>query len=275
VTKHQFDADAAHHAAVALCATLVLFSLFGLAFMPFPFGSAVTSSRLIVVGWNLVLLAPLWLERKTPRLTTGLVGWGLAALPLVVVWWALIRVRGAHQHEWEPLLRQKAMFVVMALFAPPRLWLGLMVVAFLAADALLEYWVGGLARLPTLWTHEPWATLVACFIGMLLMLVRTRDLSRERQEVARIERLQATEEVARMSLAVRDLANTPLQALLTSLALLEKNCPAAHPFLPPMQRALDRLTELNALLRRYELPAGSAAVSLDSEALLGKKASGT
>jgi hypothetical protein len=268
VAKRDYDADVAHHAAVSLCAVLIAINLYCLVFAPFPLDSAVTLSRLVVVGWNLALLALVWLARNTRRLTMGLVAFGLALVPMGVVWWTLIRVHNEHYFEWEPLLRQKFVFAIVALFVPPRLWLGLLVMALVATEALLEYWLGGLHAQPGLWVHDPWATLVAAGVGVLIMLLRTRDLSHEREAAARLERLQATEKIALMSLAVRDLANTPLQTLAASLALLERECPEAERFLPRMQRSLGRLTELNELLRRYELPDGSIPASLDSTVLL-------
>jgi hypothetical protein len=59
------------------------------------------------------------------------------------------------------------------------------------------------------------------------------------------------EELARMSLAVRDLANTPLQTLELTLELLRRS-DADPTIVERLSRSLQRLRRLNELLASYE-----------------------
>jgi hypothetical protein len=81
------------------------------------------------------------------------------------------------------------------------------------------------------------------------------------------------QEVALISLAVRDLANTPVQTLEVLRGLLLKPDADLPMIEQRMTRALDRLNELGDLLARYETAAVPmrAVGSLDSLKLLRER----
>jgi hypothetical protein len=72
------------------------------------------------------------------------------------------------------------------------------------------------------------------------------EVIRARAEAAALERL------AESLLAVRDLANTPLQTIGASAAVLRKKHPELAGTLDRIDRALERLHELSRILERDE-----------------------
>ena len=104
-------------------------------------------------------------------------------------------------------------------------------------------------RLPI---DEPLSTFIYAALALALFFYRHRreQMSRAaaiaRAEAASMQRL------ALSLLAVRDLTNTPLQTLRISVEHIAKGHPELAHQVHRMQRALDRLAELEHLLAPYE-----------------------
>jgi hypothetical protein len=82
----------------------------------------------------------------------------------------------------------------------------------------------------------------------LLAVYRARRQQKDIATTVKLEQAEALQRLMRSYLAVRDLVNTPLQTLQTSAHLLAVRHPAAKEELAPMERAVERLKELNQLL---------------------------
>ena len=99
-------------------------------------------------------------------------------------------------------------------------------------------------------TVGAWASLIG--FGLLAYRARqqilARDYSRARADAAALDRL------ARVTVAVRDAANTPLQTLEVSAALLESKHLDAKPIVDRITRAVSRLRQLTQVLATYERP---------------------
>ncbi len=269
-TESDPERFATYHAAISVCLLASLLTGFFLVVEPYPWTSLLTILRLCTLAWEAALGAVLWRQRAAPRLQLCLVIFGLALAPLVVMSWVATDVREAHQVEWEPLLRHKFAMLLIAVLAPPRTWVGALAIAVFAVEACLEYWFGVPSLHDELEGHalyEPWATLATAALAEGLLVALGRHMAREIALVRKVESLSSASRLARMALAVRDLANTPLQILEIRLALLEKNSGDRRSILP-MKRAIKRLAELSERLRRYELGSHQDS-SLDSNALLG------
>jgi hypothetical protein len=72
---------------------------------------------------------------------------------------------------------------------------------------------------------------------------------------------------------VRDLANTPLQTVELSVAMLRRQAPHLGSIIDRIERALDRLRLLSTTLSQYEEghPSPATAASLDSPAIVKRR----
>jgi hypothetical protein len=155
-----------------------------------------------------------------------------------------------------------AMFVIAAL-SPSAVFGTLWIAAFALAPIIaLHVWPSSYsAALPGV---EPWMTAAYSLGALGLLLCRRRAIRLRRAvEDLRAERL-ARRQLAGMSMAIRDLGNTPLQTLNAGIAILRKKT-AEESVLSRMDRAVERLRMLSRALESVEAsaenPSGSLPVS--------------
>jgi hypothetical protein len=118
---------------------------------------------------------------------------------------------------------------------------------------------------------EPLQSVVYGLIGLVIFANRVRNARIDRKlNQARAE-AQAAQQVARMALAVRDHANTPLQTLHIGLSQSQQQILPGH--FEKMMRAVERLTELNRLLEPYSgtIEWVPEDPSIEPRALLGSR----
>jgi hypothetical protein len=145
----------------------------------------------------------------------------------------------------------KVSVFVIAILSPST-WLGAAWITVFAAIPFVEalVWPGDLRN--ALGPGEPWLTPIFGAVALAILFYRRRGarlahaLSEARARQLTVERL------ARMSLAVHDLANTPLQTLTTGVDLLASGAPPEERLLAAMMRALARLEQLKRLLTPFE-----------------------
>lgn len=172
-------------------------------------------------------------------------------------------------HPWQPLTGHRLLMLGVGLLAPTGLKLGLGLIGAFALEGLLLWYGLALAeRLDMPW--EPWITLVwggtAC--GLLVFRVRTQRIEQRLQQ-ARAE-AESLERVARLFLAMRDAANTPLQSLEVGVSLLQQRSPENAALLVTMERALTRLRSLTQRMAIADplLDWDSLEESIDAEEVL-------
>jgi hypothetical protein len=198
---------------------------------------------------SLLLGALLYLERRAPTMWLG------NAVMLVNNFFILIAIWQTSEFIWRnagdigpgvSVYRLGAL--TAALLCPPSFWVGLVsIVAFLTTQFVQ------IALLPgPLPPAEPWVTtLYGCFaIGLLLYRRHAAQLDRE--AIRSHAEAVALERIARKFLAVRDLANTPLQTLMITTGLLRQQPGQAAEIVPRMDRNLERLRQLMQTLASYE-----------------------
>ncbi len=150
---------------------------------------------------------------------------------------------------WELFLGPKiAMFVIAAAAPSKPRWLAPALLGAFGLEQLALWFVLDLGS-PTanVTPHEPGVTLATSTLAVVLLAIRIHRAEVERQLVAsRLEAamLRTTNEAF---LAVKDLANTPVQNLELALSLLQTEDPE-NPLLARARRALSRLRELHVSL---------------------------
>jgi hypothetical protein len=225
---------------------------------------------LIAAAASLVVL---WMTRASPsaRIAQGTMLVVLA--PACAYFWFNDSLRAAQGACWDPFEGNKVAALACALLAPPSLAVGLVIIGGFTASALIHFALMSDAARTAMAAGEPFSTLAYTGIAVAILVYRLRSVALEDEVRQAHAEAALMQEVALISLAIRDLTNTPVQTLEVLRGLLLK--PGANLVLieQRMTRALNRLNELGSLLSRYETAAlpTHAVGSLDSVKLLRER----
>jgi hypothetical protein len=198
----------------------------------------------------LMVLLP---ARRRPTLRVGVAAFLVNAAAVTFALWVTHPYYAMAPRPWRPFEANKLGALTAALLAPNR-WAGLLAIAGYSGAAVLQYYLFPGDAHTRLSVTEPWASIVygAFSVGLLAYRLRgvamAREVARRQAETAILKRL------ARASLSLRDLANTPLQTLAFSIDVLRARDGSLAPILDRMERALLRLQALGRALSRYETP---------------------
>ncbi len=207
-------------------------------------------ARLAHVAWCVLGLG--WLVGRRARADQG----ELAALfviigaPLFYVFWLDEIGRAALHGFWIPFTGPKLAVFGIALLAPSLNIGAVLVVLFTVETGVLAL-LSHLAGRREVVAGEPWVTFVYAVIALGLLLERVRRQFAQERAVRAQARSEEMARLARVALALRDLGNTPLQTLRVDAAILRGQSVDSK-VLARIDRALDRLCELNRALARWE-----------------------
>jgi hypothetical protein len=197
---------------------------------------------------SLAVTGYLIVDRRRPRLGLARVLFVLPAVPVVAMNWFLAGERAAQGLPMELFVREAVASAVYALAAPPRAIVSLLPIAAFTMESLLVYLR---VRWSAEWSVPSWQPWTSLAYGGCMALLALYRAHRQRGEVATIVKLEeagALQRLLRSHLAVRDLVNTPLQTLGISAHLLRARCPEAGEVIGSIERAVERLNELNQVL---------------------------
>ena len=197
-----------------------------------------------------VIAGLLFLQRKKPRALVC----GVAFITVVA---STMVTMAVNQHQLSvsgrafflPLGGHKAMLLAIGIIAPP-VWLGAFSIAVVTLGAILQTTLLTAGAVP--FGGEPLVTCAIAGVAAGLLVMRTRARAAQRAlAISRAEAM-AAERLATTCLAIRDLANTPLQTLTSSTSLLELREGADLELVARMKRALGQLEHLNEILAAEE-----------------------
>ena len=252
--------------ALIIVATQIVFAIIS------PDSRRLVEARLGHVAWCLVALGWLgWRRSRASRreLVTMFV---VIGAPLFYVFWLDEIGRAALRGFWIPFTGPKMAVIGVALLAPT-LELGVVLIGLFTVETSVLALLSHLAGRREVVAGEPWVTFAYAIIALGLLIDRVR---RQRAEAFAVRAQARSEEMARLArvaLALRDLANTPLQTLRVNAALLRQQ-PVDGAVMARIDRALDRMCELNRVLARWESGARWAPgdESFDPLEVLGREA---
>jgi hypothetical protein len=221
-----------------------------LAFLDFPTDNpGLIATRVLALAWSASLLTFLWWDRRRPGLRRSLVAFALAPLPLLPMFWYATLERNARDLPLELFFRHNMLSLIYALLTPPAVGVALIMIGlFTAQNLALFLLVPQSAAAMQTTRFQPWTTLLVGVCAAGIALYRARRQRAEVQLIVAREQASALTRLARSFLAVRDLANTPLQTLEISLSLLASRYPVADDLTERMGRSLRRMRELNRIL---------------------------
>jgi hypothetical protein len=146
----------------------------------------------------------------------------------------------------------KLVAITIAIIAPFPAWVGFAIIAFCAVAPIVQYQSFPLELRNAFAVQEPWATVVyACIAGYILRH-RIKGLVLERLLIQSNAEKESLSNVARVCLSLRDLTNTPLQAIELTSKLLATNMLEAKDASLHLETSLVRLRELSKLLSQCE-----------------------
>jgi hypothetical protein len=151
---------------------------------------------------------------------------------------------------WSPFQEQKLGVLVASLLAPT-LGSGIVAIATLVASALAlfaELAPDDLRELPV---AEPGPLLIFAIFAVVILFYRMHLLEVQRSTTRIATANAAAAATAQTALAIRDLANTPLQTLRLSVSRLRRDDAGQGIVLDRMDHAITRISELNEMLRPH------------------------
>jgi hypothetical protein len=221
-----------------------------LLFPPPPGASAWPWLQALVVG--AALFGGLVARRQRPTTRIGSAAFLLMTASLLVAIWVTQSRLVARGLPWQPFQGEKLGAVGVALIAPAEPWVGATCILSYGVTAVAQYFTfpdAVRARLPV---GEPGMTVLYALIAIGVLAQRVHAARSEQRRLAAEAEAAAIEQLARAVIALRDLANTPLQTLELAVGLLRRQHPEATALTGPMERALVRLRELNRLAAAHE-----------------------
>ena len=200
----------------------------------------------------LILLVVLFIRWKTPSVKWASVIYSVNAASVVTVLLSTNLQFAISGRNWVPFQACKLGCLIAAMVAP-EFWVGLLSILAFSLGALLQFefffppeikaWVAA---------EEPWPILAFGLGGALALVYRFRRAQLE-QEMARIQAQKlAIKQLADAFLNIRDLMNTPLQVIEFSIDLLRDSNGPSKPTIDRIDRSLQRLREINAVLVQHE-----------------------
>jgi hypothetical protein len=176
----------------------------------------------------------------------------LVLLPTVVMAWMVDDARAAHSATWVPYEPNKLSALTLAIIAPPGWPIGVISILLFVGSAILHHLMLADAIRARMSAGEPFGIIAYGVFALVILGFKQRGYTlRGELEHARAEKV-ALERVARVSMALRDLANTPVQTLELVRQRLLTDDPQIAVQTERMGRALERLQRLNDILGPYE-----------------------
>jgi hypothetical protein len=198
-----------------------------------------------------VLLAVLVARARPPSIAVSNAAFLVNVGAIVAALWFVDRGFASSGRIWVPFQEHKLGMMTVALLAP-ELWVGVVSIAMYAGASLVQ-----LMTLPAAGRHElalgePWATLAFGVFSTILLAYRYKTTALEREVVVTRTSAEATRHLAKVLLAVRDLANTPLQTIAFATAEARELHPDLGTLMDRVERSLGVLRALDRRLRSYD-----------------------
>ena len=196
----------------------------------------------------------LYLRRKNlPSVASLEAGFFVLSVPFILTIW-MGEFWGLQKGQLrQPLIPFQLLCIYIAVLSPGRVWIAACEIVGSLVIAV-TFWFFLKDRFPlTGVTGEPWSTLVYGLIALMMLTARAyRKTLIQRLEKTRAE-AEAFERAARLFLAVRDRANSPLQVINLCASLIESRNPEETETVERLRRSLSKLQSLTEILAETDV----------------------
>lgn len=206
---------------------------------------------LIAMGIGVVLLGVLLAFRRRPPAWLGHVVFLINVASTLGAVWIVDNGFASSGRTWTPFQEYKLGMVTVAVIAPEA-WVGVVSIAAYAAASIVQLAMFPASVITHLTLGEPWATVAFATFAFVLLWYRLSRAAVELEHAITRQKLASTEHLAKILLAVRDLANTPLQTIAFAAETAREMHPDVGPVMDRVERALDRLRILDERLREHD-----------------------
>lgn len=198
------------------------------------------------VALTVLLLRRRWSAAPAQAVSLMLIGTTLGAQVHADWFSALSSVRFAAFEGF------KAVALAVATLAPFRPALSYGVVGACAVAPVLLYGVMPAQMRANLPVEAPWTTLIYPLLATGILMYRDRALRMQGEALRAHARREQLERFAKVSLAYRDLVNSPLQTIELLCAVLRQEHPESKDLLDRLRRCASRLTAMGEMLSQTE-----------------------
>jgi hypothetical protein len=211
---------------------------------------------------GLALASAMVIARRRISVTGSSVLFLVNSIVIAAALWITDTAYAAYVPGWVPYQASKLGVLVVALLSP-ELWVGIVSFVLYAGSAVLHDALFAATRGRTF--GEPWSMVIYGVFALALLWLTHRRRAAEWRAIGAEANAEGMRRLAKSTMAISDLCNTPLQTIELAAALLRRAHPGLDTELGRVDRALARLRELNAILLEYRSEAEDAW-SRDDEA---------
>ncbi len=199
-----------------------------------------------------VLLGVLIARRRTPSVALGNTVFLLNIFAIAIALWVIDSGYAASGRNWVPFQEYKLSMVTVAVLAPEA-WVGALSIAGFATASIVQLATFAPSIRDHLAIGEPWATIAFAAFAAILLWYRLKRTALELDVALAHARLASAEHLAKVLLAVRDRANTPLQTIAFAAETVRERHPDVGPVMDRVERSLDKLRDVDRQLRGFDV----------------------
>lgn len=202
----------------------------------------------LAIGWWL-----LHRRNNVPSVKALEIGFIILSAPYIVTIWFGESLGLQLGQLRQPFVPFQVLCIYIAIMSPGRLWVAACeILVSLACAVAFWFFLKGQFTLTAV-AGEPWITLAYGFIAFVMLVARAyRQRLVQRLEKSRAE-AEAFERAARLFLAVRDRANSPLQVINLCASLIESRNPEETETVERLRRSLIKLQDLTEILAETDV----------------------
>jgi hypothetical protein len=254
-TAQQWRASTAIAAAafVAILISMLIFPKYGRSL------AIAWASLAVFSGLNLALLLIFRRARSAALATVSLVAICLAAL--TGIWINHEFFIGAPK-PFQYFFGHKLLALGLGFVAPPAKAVTAILLFLTGAASLIQYFHWDPALRATLPIQEPWQTIITVAVSAVIYGYRLHASEVARRAAELETRTDLLQKFAHLLLTAQHLANTPLQTIENTTAVLRTRNPELEPQLAPIERSLTRIRETVRLFTRCDSLIDWSAVEL-------------
>jgi multisubunit Na+/H+ antiporter MnhB subunit len=192
-----------------------------------------------------------------------------AMVPVVWLVWSAQAHQAKLHAPFSAFQEHQLCVLTAATLAPSRVWAGLVAIALFAGAASLQYaeFDPAARALAAHGALQGVGASTAFAVALLAFRVRSRHTAEVAWRAAEEARMMA--ELASTFMAVRDLANSPIQALMLEAEMLRMKHPETAAVADRLRRTTKKLAELNAIIDDHvRTSADATKASFDAHAVL-------
>ncbi len=221
-----------------------------------------------VVGAAIVIAAKRLAARWSDDVCAAAFVVGIA--PVVPLAWGMASYRVQQGHPWCAFEVYQLSCLTVATLAPPRLWAGVFGIALFVLTPFAQFAQFHPSQRICIAGGSLEGVIAFGLFATVLLVFRVRSRRIATASVRAFEEARMMKRLSRAVAAIRDLANSPLQALTIEAEVLRRKHPEVREHAERIARTTKRLNRLNSLIGEHtpNLVSESGDTSFDASEIL-------